>query len=172
MERLYNALRMAQGKRAVFFSVMAIAVVWLAALAAMGERWNLPILAAAAVVSVLLVFLSRFLCCSEWALKRTLAKLLQGQPFAEAFLQTTESFRSVFRNKEYRLQLLVSESWLVLISTNCSLIRPRAAFYGAECALLEHAYEHAARLSFAGGDVTCRCEHICDELVEKLNTIR
>ena len=172
MERLYAALRVARGKRGVFFAVMAIAVIWLAALALMGAQWNLPILIAAAVISVLSAFLIRFLCCSQWALKRNLTKLLKNPSLADSFLQTTETFQTVFTNREYRLQLFVSETWLVLISTNCSLIRPRTAFCGAERVLLKNAYEYAVRLLFVEGRVICRCEHICDELIEILNTIR
>ena len=91
---------------------------------------------------------------------------------SDSFLQTPESFQTVFWNKEYRLQLLVSETWLILISTNCSLIRPKDAFCGAERVLLENEYEHAVRLLFADGSAICRCEHICDELIEILHTIR
>ena len=172
MERLYAALRAARGKRAVVFAVMAAAVIWLAALAAMGERWSLPILVAASVASALVVFLVPFFCRSAWALERNVRRLLRNQPLADSFLKTTESFQTVFRNKEYRLHLFLSETWIVLISTNCSLIRPRGTFLGAECVLLEHEYEHAVRLSFADVDVICRCEHICDELTELLNKIR
>ena len=122
--------------------------------------------------SVMAALLIRFLCCSKWALKRSLTKLLKNQPFSDSFLQTPESFQTVFWNKEYRLQLLVSETWLILISTNCSLIRPKDAFCGAERVLLENEYEHAVRLLFADGSAICRCEHICDELIEILHTIR
>ncbi len=171
MERLYAALRAAQGKRAVVYSVMAVAMIFLAALAAMGERWNLPILVSWVTASVLAVALIWFLCRSAWALRRTVAKLLKNQPFADSFLQTTEPFQPVFANREYRMELFVSETWLVLISANCSVIRPRAAFCGAERVLLENEYEHAVRLLFTDGDVTCRCEHVCDELLAILNTI-
>ena len=173
MESLYAAVRNAQKKRALLLAVFGAAVIFLIGLAVMGSTWNLPI----AIVTVLSMMLTttavRFLLLSPSACRRKLWSLVEDQPFAASFRVTAAAelaaAKPAFANREYRLCLYLTPTWLILVSTNCSLIRPRTALLGAERILLEHLSEHALCLHFADSDVTCRCEHVCEDLAEILH---
>ena len=177
MEVLYTALREAAGKRKDFYAGVAAGLILLGGLAVMGDSWNFPVLAVTAAACVSAVLLIWFFCRSAWALRRKLAALLRGKSFADRFWQTAEAELAndsvtVFQNREYRLRLFLTARWLNLNSANCSLIRPSAELLGAERVLLENEYEHTVCFRFADGDVICRCEHICDELVEIVAAIK
>ena len=173
MERLYPALRAARSKRAVFFGSLVAAVSVIGGFAIMDGTWKLSVVAVMICVAVLCILIGVWCSCSEWACRRSLQAMLADKPFAAAFRNSAAdelkaAKEPILTDREYRLHLYRTAHWLILISTNCSLIRPVEEFLCAEQIWLENESEYAVRLCFAGGSVVCRCEHICEKLIEKL----
>lgn len=179
MKQLEQAWRAAQKKRAAVYIVFAVSILLIVPFALMdGSGWDPKILGWTAAVCAAAAGLIVFFCLSPRSLQRQIRKLLDGKPYAEQFAysidrELTSHLLASFYNKQYRLSLFLTKTWLVLISVNGSVIRKRAEIRSVERKLIVKDSTHALKLCFYDDTAfVCRCNTVCDEVIALINQVQ
>ena len=173
MEKILLALKRAQRKKVGILQVLAWGIAMIASVACMPDgRWNVPVLLlfAGIAVAACIAIACRFL--SARALAKSIKQMLPDEALAQRFFQSidrelSQTLRTQLYNPQYRLQLYITESWFVLISTNASIMCSREDIRAASCQLDRRKSQFYIQLELADGrSWPCACHTVCQQLLQ------
>lgn len=177
MKQLMLAMKRAQAKRAALLTALVLCCIVVVDIAIMNNTdQDIIVLAVSFALVVIAGVILHCFCCFERHCLKKVNKLVATTPGGDDFFETfneemEDQVQPNYYSKEYQLSIFATDTWFVLISANDSIIRRCDSLLSAERQLVTSDYTHAAKINFADGYFLCRCDHICENVIEVVRNI-
>ena len=173
MQKIQLAWKNATEKRLRIYYVFIVAIMLLISLANMPDgQWDIGCLLLCATIAVLLCIVVSVALLSNKVFEREIDKLLRHGCYDPVFRSTIDgelenALLAEFSDKQYRLQMYITDTWFVLISTNASVIRKREEICGVESHLNTERSTFAVKLRFCDGSSwICSCHTVYATIIK------
>ena len=173
MQKIQLAWKNATKKRLRIYYVFIVAILLLISLAYMQDgEWNIGCLLLCSGIAAFICIVLSFALLSKKAFERALDKLLRHGCYGRVFQGTIDeelenALLAEFSDKHYRLQMYITDTWFVLISTNASVIRKWEEICGVESYFNTQKSTFAVKLRFYDGDSwICSCNAVYATIIQ------
>lgn len=172
MKLLIAALKHSQSKLLTFYSVFFFATAFLGSMAVLdSSNSNIALAFIPFVAAAILSAITVYIVCSNRGCQKKLLKILKEGGYSHAELESiTQELDSSgelnFFDKGYRLSLFITRSWVILISTNGSVIEKKDNLISVKRKLMTSQSRYAIVLKFSQRQFVCPCDRVCEELTE------
>jgi len=176
MTVLITAIKRAKSKLVMLCLILISAVSFIVSIALLdSEIQNKLIPLIPWIIAIPLTVTIAAAARSDGSCKKTLKKLLSAGGYSEEELESiifelSNTLKAEYYDRSYRLSLFITESWLMLISTNGSIIEKKENLVSVRKRLLTSQSRYALVLKFQNRQLVCPCDRICEELINLIKS--